>query len=235
KILHRRVAAFLFLAFHLYSGCIVGLWYTALMIPYLCAIFQDGFTRSLVEDAPQGRAGWRDYLGGLTLAAMLGTGTISLLIGGDVRLTGEGRAVALFMFDANHRTRVVLSVRDQEDHDWQFRLNWPWPDENFSAPCHMQIVKDGRPQPVRATAVDGAYIFNPALFRAFSVRIQNDPYCYYFWALRCQRLIHPKRIGIEIWSQLDGHEEEHKTVNVTDFAKEVEGYSLWHHNSWINP
>jgi len=223
----RQGAVLAFLLFHLYSGVIVGIWYTTLMIPFLLLLFADGFKQSLRQAPPAGPR----LRCVLTLCAMALSSLWPLLIPGDVRLSGEGRYLGLFMFDANHRSRAVIRVEKGREN-WEFRLNWTWPSLNHGQTCNIQVLRQGQTVNPEIQSSQGQVFFHPTYFQSLSTRIQNDPYVYFHWARRVQKLIQPTRISIKLWSRLDGHEEEVQTLDIADFER-VGRYNPFWHNSWI--
>jgi len=222
----RRLGVALFLTFHVYSGVVVGIWYTTLMIPFLLLLFADGFAQSLSCRPPGG--GWQR----LALACMTVGALWPFVIPGDTRITGEGRYLGLFMFDANHRSRVRLEVQKAVSL-WEFQLQWDWPNANNGQTCQVSIWKDGVPQPVEPQAWNGRMFFHPNYFQSLSTRVQNDPYVYYNWARGVVGRIQPERVGLQLWSQLDGHPQEFQTLDIQDFQTQVKGYNPYWHNPWI--
>jgi hypothetical protein len=106
RILQRTVLLF-FIAFHLYSGALVGYRYPATVLPALIILFGPWF-RPL--SPPIGRTslvGWG--LMGILLAAQITPHVIS----GDEKLTLEGNQYGLYMFEANHQCYSKISRGDK--------------------------------------------------------------------------------------------------------------------------
>lgn len=224
----RQGAVGMFFLFHLYSGFLVGTWYTALMLPLLLFLFADGFRQSLWQSRPSNR----QLLPCLAILSLGAGGILPLLIPGDVRHTAEGRYTGLFMYDCNHRTQVQLVV-EKEGTRWQFFIGWPWPDADLGQPCSIRIQRNGRWLPLQAQSWEKVTFFHPRYFQGLSARIQNDPYVYYYWAREVERRIQPDRISLRIYSQIDGNLQARKTVDVSDFRRQVTGYRILGNNPWI--
>lgn len=227
----RQAAIAAFFLFHLYSGVIVGIWYTALMIPFLLLLFRDGFDQPLrIRDLKLGQ----HRLPALALLGLALSGIWAWIIPGDVRHSGEGRYLGLFMFDANHRSQAQLTVV-KESERWDIEIGWDWPNRDNGQPCRIRIVRNGQPQPLEMQAWNGKVFFHPAYFRSLSTRVQNDPYAYWYWARQVQSRIQPEQLAVRLTSFLDGHEQGRTTVDLADFPSEAPGYNPWWRNGWIHP
>ncbi len=230
----RRLSLGAFIVFHLYSGVIVGFWYTTLMLPLVVAAFL-GFKEPLL-------AGYQfagRHLAALGLfAIVLVGGCFHLIIPGDVRLTAEGRYLGLFMFDANHSVQFQAEI-EKGDKLWIvriFRDRQPGGDDGDNGiRCAFyqndELVRSfSVAGPIRA---DGEIIFNPTYFTAARMRIAGDPYLYYFWARELVRRYRPDRLSIRLDERLDGHTETVTLLNIPDFAALNPSYACFRHNEWI--
>lgn len=225
-----------FIVFHLYSGVIVGFWYTTLMLPLVAAAFL-GFKEPL-------HAGYRftrRHLAtfGIFTIALCG-GFYHLFIPGDVRLTGEGRYFGLFMFDANHAVRFQVRIR-KGDQMWVVQVYRRWwhahAPEALDSGIRSARYRDERLEetfevngPIRD---GGEIIFNPDYFTAARMRIGGDPYLYYFYTRELVRRHQPDRVSIRLDRRLDGHPEFVTLLNIPDFADLDPSYNSFTRNEWI--
>lgn len=238
----RYLSLGVFIAFHLYSGLLVGFKYTTLMLTCLIPAFLD-------FDAPIQR-GYRfvrrDLLPIGLMSLALAGGLWHFFIPGDVRLTAEGRYFGVFMFDANRTVLFHVTV-EKGDKTFDFWVKRPW--------RNGAILEDGELETDTAYQVWGAIwkgdsverkkailgpirdgetvVFNPQLFTTAQVRTFGDPYLYYFYAKELQRRYKPDKISLELFQQLDGHKQAFKVLDIEDFAALNPSYSGFFHNSWI--
>lgn len=231
--LHRWMLASL-LAFHLYSGIIVGFWYTTLMLPLVVGALW-GWERPLLEGyRPERRHLWL----WLYVLLQLAGGLYHLALPGDVRLTAEGRYLGLFMFDANRRVVADLEV-EKRGKKFHFRIEFGWPREEvldwttrIQASARLPGEKTRRWRNLRRPLEDeGVVLLNPTVFRQSSSRMFGDPYLYFAWARSLEERYHPDRIGIRMVQQLDGRPEEVVVLDLED-ARGLT-YDPWRHNDWI--
>ncbi len=232
----RRLTFGAFVLFHIYSGVIVGYWYTTLMLPLVVAAFwgfneplQKGYRFSGRHLAPMG----------LCAVALLGS-LYQYVIPGDVRLTAEGRYFGLFMFDAGHSVRFEVTIR-RGDKRWIIQMfrNWQFEPGGKAVPSRMTCVfhQDDVPvdyfevvKPVR----DGQDIlFNPGYFTSARMRMSGDPYLYYFYARELVKRCHPDQVSIVMEQRLDGHPETVTLIDIPDFAERDPAYHSFTHNDWI--
>lgn len=231
----RRLSFGAFLLFHIYSGVIVGFWYTTLMLPVVVAAFL-GFDEPLQAGHRFVR---RDLLPLGVFAIALVGGVFHLFIPGDVRLTGEGRYFGLFMFDANHGVQFEAEIT-KGDKLWVIRLyREPAGREGREGENRIlcsHYVKDelvGQFR-VRSPIRDGdEVIFNPAFFDAARMRISGDPYLYYFYARELVRRYQPDRLSIRLDRRLDGHTGSVTVLNLLDFGATDRAYRCFRRNDWI--
>jgi hypothetical protein len=232
----RRLSFGAFLGFHLYSGVIVGFWYTTLMLPLVAAAFL-GFKEPLHAGYQFARRHLATF--GIFIIALCG-GFYPLFIPGDVRLTGEGRYFGLFMFDANHAVRFQARIR-KGDQMWVVQVYRRWQHEHAPETLDSGIrAARYRDQllvetfevngPIRD---DGEIIFNPDYFTAARMRISGDPYLYYFYARELVRRHQPDRVSIRLDRRLDGHPEFVTLLNIPDFAALNPTYRSFTRNEWI--
>jgi hypothetical protein len=234
----RRLSFGAFILFHLYSGVVVGFWYTTLMLPLVVAAFLR-FHQPLLA----GYRFSRRHLPALGLfAVVLLGGLYHFSIPGDVRLTGEGRYLGFFMFDANRQ--VLFETEIQKGNKlWviqvyrPFRSNDDVGGSDTNALVNCKFYQDGRlasrfavSRPIR----DGdEVIFNPLYFVKADVRMYGNPYLYYFYARELVRRYRPDRVSIRLDVQLDGHREVVRLLDIPDFAKLNPSYNSFTHNNWI--
>lgn len=211
----------LFLGFHIYSGVIVGYWYTTLMIPFVAALKTDEVLR------------WPQQRGWLAVPAVaLAASLWQVIIPGDVRQTAEGRYLGLFMFDANHKARVVLQVDKGADH-YRFETVHDWPFfEVGDQPRFFHLSHNGRGlSPRSPVRQEGVVLFHPDAFDTLSPRVLSDPYLYWCWGWQLHKRFQPDRIAIRIDSLLDGNETPFTTVDVANLPP---AYNPFWRNAWIN-
>lgn len=234
----------IYIAFHLYSGLLVGFKYTSLMTPLIVGAFLD-FEQPI-------QAGYRfrraDLPVWLLQAALFLGGLWHFLLPGDVRLTHEGKYFGVFMFDAN-RAVDFRAEFSKGDRSYIFNLHRPW--------RNGAILEDGTLEPLeeaelevevyqgpdllrqyhpKGTVKEGderTLVFNPKLLTSAQVRTFGDPYLYYFWAQELCARYQPDHLKIEMWEQLDGHVERAKLLDIADFRPEDYRYNGFLHNSWI--
>lgn len=232
----RRLSFGAFVLFHIYSGVIVGYWYTTLMLPVVMAAFWR-FNDPLF----QGYQFSRRHLApiGVCAVALIG-GFYHYFIPGDVRLTAEGRYFGLFMFDAAHSVRFEVKIR-KDDELWVVQVLRRWQMDPDQTPADSRItcvVHQGAVpvehflvvQPIR----DGdEIIFNPSYFKAARMRISGDPYLYYFYARELVKRYQPDQVSITMEQRLDGHPEATMLIDIPDFEKLNPSYDSFQHNSWI--
>ncbi len=233
--LHRWMLASL-LFFHLYSGLIVGYWYTTLMLPLVL-----GALLGMQEPMQSGYRLERRHLAlWLYVLLQLGGGFYNFAIPGDVRLTAEGRYLGLFMFDANRRVQAELEV-EKAGKRFRFEIEFGWPRRevlDWTTRIRATARYPGRPPERwrdlrRPLSDDGVVILNPLVFQQSSSRMFGDPYLYYQWARSLQRRYAPDRIGIRMVQQLDGYPEEVVLLDIPDFAATAPRYHPFRHNEWI--
>jgi len=227
-----------FVAFHLYSGVVVGFRYPNLMLPVVLCLFWKAdkpFTEGF-------RCAPRDFFSWFLLALGLWGGTVSWWIPGDARLTGEGRYFGAFMYDAERRVqfeaqlvkgdeRVIINVERQ----WQEPINFGtfvW-----KTKCTGRIYRNGQLESEQRLAgpfmVSGVAIFNSLPFQKSNARQIGDPYLYYRWAQQVCGVYFPDRLSLKLIQQLDGHEEEHVVLDIEDFQALNPTYHPLRRNPWI--
>jgi len=230
----RRLSFGAFIVFHVYSGVIVGFWYTTLMLPVVGAAFL-GFKEPLLADYRFARRHLAAL--GIFAVAVFGGG-FHLFIPGDVRLTGEGRYFGLFMFDANHAVQFQAEV-EKGGKLWIIRIFRDGQPGGEGGDNGMRCAYYENDELVRSFPVtgpirdDGEIIFNPAYFTAARMRISGDPYLYYFYARELVRRHRPDRLAIRLDERLDGHAEYVTLLNIPDFAALNPSYRCFRHNEWI--
>ncbi|MBI4349141.1 MAG: hypothetical protein HY553_20050 [Elusimicrobia bacterium] len=238
-----RLASFgVLLLFHAYSGVIVGHKYPSLMLPVLIPAFLrfDGPIQEGYRFARRHVPSWA------FLALLLLGGLLPFAIPGDVRLTAEGRYFGLFMFDANRAVSFRARI-EKADKAVVFQIDRPWRDgailddgtlESGGRPrIGVEIYRGGRLEQrldAETVVLDGQTILiNPKLFELAAYRTNGDPYLYYFYGKQLCRSYRPDRLQLELWQQLDGHQERVKLMDIPDFCGLNPRYSAFRHNDWI--
>lgn len=95
-VLQRAVLLF-FIAFHLYSGILVGYRYPTTVLPSLIILFGPFYQPSAIPSGRTTVLGW-SLMALLTVAQLM-----PHFISGDEKLTFEGNHYGLYMFEANHQ------------------------------------------------------------------------------------------------------------------------------------
>jgi hypothetical protein len=235
----RRLTFGIFILFHLYSGVVVGFWYTSIMLPLVVAAFLR-FDRPLLAGYKFSRRHLAVF--GIFAAVMLG-GLYHFSIPGDVRMTGEGRYFGFFMFDANRQARFEVEIQ-KGNKLWVVQVYRPFRDNDdalgmdATSQFSCKFYQDGmiaKSFPVSRPIADGEeVIFNPLFFIRADVRMYGNPYLYYIYARELQQRYHPDRIALRLDVQLDGHSEAFRLLDIPDFAKLNPTYKTFAHNDWIN-
>lgn len=231
-----------FLAFHAYSGLLVGHKYTSLMIPLVVGAF-------LRFDAPiqQGyRFAVRHWPSWLALELALLGGLVGFAIPGDVRLTAEGRYLGLFMFDGNRAVYFDALVKKGRT-SVRLEAELPW--------RNGAILEDGTIESARPRRIvgevntdgrlesrfedrfvieqDGVIVFNSRILEHAFYRTNGDPYLYYFYGKELCRRFRPDRLSMRLRQQLDGRVEKVTVMDIDDFCSRDLSYSAFRHNEWI--
>jgi hypothetical protein len=228
----------MFILFHVYSGFIVGLWYTSLMVPLAITAFIR-FDRPLQAGYHFAR---RDLAPLAILALLIAGGLYHYLLPGDVRLTCEGRYYGFFMFDANRQTTFTMEIQ-KGDKDWKLHVFRAYQQSggesavDVSGRVGSEIwLEDssGKKIPVtRPMMADGQVVFNPVYFLKIDNRKSGDPYYYYYYARQLQDHYHPDRLSLHLEVQLNGHPESVTLLDIPDFGKLNPTYNPFKHNDWI--
>jgi hypothetical protein len=93
----QHTAFIYFVAFHLYSGLLVGFRYPVTVLPSIIILFGPMYSQTKIPFDKKSVFGW--LLVGFVIVAQ----SISILIPGDVKMTMEGNKYGLYMFEANHQ------------------------------------------------------------------------------------------------------------------------------------
>ncbi len=234
----RRLSFLSFIVFHVYSGFIVGLWYTTLMVPLVLAAFA-GFNEPLLAGY---RFRPRDWLPWGALALLLSAGCFHLLIPGDARVTSEGRYLGLFMFDAKREVKFATRIQ-KGIHTWEItvdRREGGFGEEfGFEPPPRIHCKHYQAGLLIEDAAVDrplrdgDQVIFNPQMFRSLPLRIFGDPYVYFFYARELVRRYHPDSISLKLSTRLNDYPQFVDVVDIQDFVRLNPSYRCLVHNDWI--
>jgi hypothetical protein len=103
KIL-QRTAFIYFVAFHLYSGLLVGYRYPTTVLPSLIILFGPLFQHTHIPFDKKSIPGW------IFVVFVCIAQSISILIPGDVKMTMEGNKYGLYMFEANHQCISTTNI-----------------------------------------------------------------------------------------------------------------------------
>ncbi len=225
----RNLSVALLLAFHLYSGFLVGHWYTSLMIPLVAIALlplEGPFQRDY-RFAP------RDLVLWLFCGLLLIGGLWSFRIPGDVRLTAEGRFLGLFMFDAHRRAEIRYTV-DLEGKTYELLVIHEWLRPQTD-PISVQARIGQEPFQVleKPLRVDSKVLFQPAYFRGCNLRLVGVPYVYRHYASLLEKTFHPDQIGFQVITQLDGSSQRHTVVDIDDFSSQEFDYDPFRRNDWV--
>ena len=204
----RRLSFGAFILFHVYSGVVVGFWYTTLMLPLVVAAFLR-FNHPLLAGYHFSRRQLPVF--GLFALVIFG-GLYHYFLPGDVRLTGEARYFGFFMFDANRQ--VLFKTEIQKGNKmWLVQVYRPFRNDNdgggtaTDALIRCNFYQDGQLTntfDVSSPICDGdEVIFNPIYFIGADVRMYGNPYLYYFYARELVQRYHPDRIAMRLNVQLD--------------------------------
>ncbi|MEJ0088466.1 MAG: hypothetical protein WDM80_01700 [Limisphaerales bacterium] len=229
----RRLTFGAFILFHVYSGVVVGFWYTTLMLPLVVAAF-------LRFDHPLQmgyRFARRDLAAFGIFALVILGGFYHFCIPGDARITNEGRYFGFFMFDANRQVRFETEIH-KGNKLWVLQVYRPFRDnDEVSAEINCKAYEDGvlvKDFSVTSLILDGnQVIFNPQYFSKTTMRTYGNPYLYYYYARELVRRYHPDKVSIRLDVQLDGHSEVVRVLDISDFARLNPDYSSFTHNNWI--
>lgn len=237
----RESSVRLFAAFHLFSITMVGYKYPLLMLPTLLAAFWR-FDRPLHDGYRFARShgpGW------IVLALALAGGLWPFVIPGDARLTGEGRLLGFFMYDANRAADLRVRV-EKGDRRIEFELEWPWPkgavteggalERDRRIGFEARVYSGGALQETfhrPVTLRDGdVVLLNPALFTTVPYHAL-EPYLVYFYARELCRRYEPDLLAVRFRQRLDGHSERFAVVDSPDFCALDARYRPFWRNAWI--
>ncbi|MBI5200374.1 MAG: hypothetical protein HY925_02205 [Elusimicrobia bacterium] len=232
----------LFILFHLYSSTLVGWTYPAIMLLALVPAFLD-FDAPMQEGyrwTPRHAPSWA------FAAALFFGGIWPAFIPGPILLTGEGRWLRMFMFEANRaaqfeaeaskgarrvRGEVVRPDRSVSMFDYEGQ-------RSTLARVEGEMTDGGKPVPEfdpRATFYDehGTAIWNPQLFTASESAIYGDPYVYWFYGRELCRRWKPDRLSLRLTSRLNRKGPEYRVLDIQDFCREDPRYRPLAHNPWI--
>jgi len=108
-ILQRTALAF-FVAFHLYSGILVGYRYPATVLPMVLAVFGPWYRYQVPPFTKRSVIGWS------LMVLLICFQMLPKLIPGDEKLTLEGNQYGLYMFDSNHQciSEAIIYYRNGE-------------------------------------------------------------------------------------------------------------------------
>lgn len=238
----RKASVGLFVLFHLYSTFLVGYRYPTVMLPAVLAAFHR-FDKPIHAGY---RWGARHGLVWALLGLLYLGGLLGFAIPGDIRLTGEGRTLGLFMFDANRAADFTAEVR-KGDRRLVFHVERPWRTVGLEEYEGYEQLRHGRTsaelyekwdlvqvfEPDQLIRDKGVVLWNPALFTTAGSRSFGDPYLYYFWGREVCRRYAPDRLSMILEARLDGREEVHRVLDIHDFCRLAPVYNPFWHNPWI--
>ena len=103
RVLQRSVLMF-FIAFHLYSGLLVGYRYPATVLPMLIILFGPWYRYTPPPFDKKSLFGW------MLIVLMLVLQLIPKFIPGDEKMTLEGNKYGLYMFESNHQCVSTATI-----------------------------------------------------------------------------------------------------------------------------
>jgi hypothetical protein len=228
----RRAVLGCFVAFHLYSGLIVGLFFPLLMLPALWALFWP-----LPQGIPS-RPRPGDVPALLLLLLVLAGSAWPHLLSGDVRLTGQGQYLSLSnMFDAN-RSVVFESRLQLPEQELTVRVERGYPGAGFyQAPTRVWVQQPGGPRRLLEgpLVVRDQVLIHPALFARLNVRLVGDPYVYYAWMAEVQRRFSPLHFSGSLFVWLNRQPPAWRVFQIEDFGRQLPEYQWFGPNDWLQP
>lgn len=227
----RYLTVLVLLFFHVYSGVIVGHWYTTLMTPIVLVALVP-FEKPLFSDYQSTR---RHKIMWGFWALYFSLGLWNFVIPGDVRTTAEGRYHGLFMFDANRRVFAEIEIRVQgESHRFQVVYDWPRSEVlDWSTSIHHAQGKAPLRPLSSVVRVNGQTLFNPDYFRRNSSRMFGDPYVFYYYLKRVWERFRPEQIRVRLDQQLDGHPYVFRILELDESQIPTLRYNRFSRNEWI--
>lgn len=109
--LHQKLALIYAIIFHLYSGTLVGYHYPSMILPETIIIFGLFYSKILPPLDKKSLTGWLLVIGLFMLQS------VSILIPKDVKMTLEGNAYGLYMFEANHQCIIQNTIYFKDGSD----------------------------------------------------------------------------------------------------------------------
>jgi hypothetical protein len=100
----QRIALIFFVAFHLYSGLLVGYHYPATVLPMLMILFGPLYTFTPPPFTKRSIIGW------ILVGILIFLQFLPRMIPGDEKLTMEGNKFGLYMFEANHQCVSTMHI-----------------------------------------------------------------------------------------------------------------------------
>ncbi|MBI4349139.1 MAG: hypothetical protein HY553_20040 [Elusimicrobia bacterium] len=230
-----------FAAFHAFSATLVGYRYPALMLPVLLAAFWR-FERPLQHGYRYARGHARGWA---LLAVAAVAGVWPFVIPGDVRSTGEGRLLGLFMFEVNRASRAELELA-KGGRRIELDVDWPW---TRSTVLRDGSIEKGRPPSMttrffedgrlvetfdRPTQLrdEDVILVEPAFFTE-TTAATAQPYLLYLYVRELCRRWGPDRVGVRFLQRLDGAVEPAVVVDERDFCARPPTYRPFVRNDWI--
>lgn len=220
----RRFSLLAFLAFHLYSGFIVGFHYPLLMLPLWFLVLWP-----LEKPAQSNFLKQRsDIPGAILLGCTFVIGWTPYLISGDERLTAEGRYFSIGnMFDANRQVRFRAEFT-KGGVRYLLEVQRSYPRHGFyDAVTEVLLSRDGAPREHLLEPITvGAVTISPAYFTEAHLRTIGDPYLYSYFLRR----LNPEELRAEMKSALNGNEEV--DIFVLEETR-APTFSPWGGNDWV--
>ncbi|MBI4345867.1 MAG: hypothetical protein HY553_03365 [Elusimicrobia bacterium] len=238
----RKLSVRLLVLFHLYSTTLVGWTYPAIMLLALVPAFLD-FDRPIHAGYRWNR---RHVPSWLFIAALFFGGLWPAFIPGPILLTGEGRWLRMFMFEAN---RSALFTAEIVKGGRRMELEVERPARSVSMfdyegqATTQAIVRgrcevDGRPVPgfdPTRTVFDesGTAIWNPQVFTSGESAVFGDPYLYWAYGKELCRRYRPDRLRMRLLSRLNRTGPRYRVLDIDDFCVLDPAYDPLGHNPWI--
>jgi hypothetical protein len=107
-IILQRLAFAFFVFFHLYSGILVLYHYPSVTLPLLIILFGPMYKYQVPPRSRASVASW------IFMALLVIWQLAPYAIEGDRRLTLEGNRIGMFMFEANHECRAIVTTFEKE-------------------------------------------------------------------------------------------------------------------------
>jgi hypothetical protein len=229
----RKAVLSLFLAFHLYSGFIVGFHYTVLMIPVLLLAFYPA--TSLADHTYRFQR--RDVPAWTLLVVGFGLSLSPLLLSSDERYTAEGRYFSMAnMFDANRA--VDFEARfEKQGVNYRLKVSRPYPKTGFYDARTLVMISRAD-EPFQHLTEDlewkGRVVFAPQLFQQTHLRLVGDPYLYLYASRELCRRFELDELSVSLSSRLNGATLPVEVFHLRGPCEQFPSYAPLARNEWLS-